>query len=91
LFNNYCETELFKNDFLWSKELSNFDFAETKDDFIELVKKYLKNQTIISDEIMDKRKIIFEKFFNSLNPVAKEIYSNSIKQVIMQARNMRMY
>jgi len=85
LFYNYQKTEIYKNDFLWSKDIQLFEVASSKEDF----KKKIRESLVYSDfentsKIEARSKEFFRKYFNSTEPESLDIYSKTIDYVLKE-------
>ena len=69
------------NDFFWKDDIGLFDVATDKIEFKRIFKDAIGNPSIPKD-IQQKREILFEKWFGSINSNSLEKYYDIIKNVL---------
>ena len=80
LFYNFLKTD-YVNNLFWKNDLDLFDVATSKEYFKQIFYKCL-DEPNVSEEIMNKRKDLFELNFDSTQGNSLERYSSAIEKVI---------
>jgi len=80
LFYNFLKTD-YVNNLFWKNDLDLFDVATSKEHFKQIFYKCL-DEPNVSEEIMNKRKDLFELNFDSTQGNSLERYSSAIEKVI---------
>jgi len=79
VFKNYRESENYK-DFAWSKYLDLFNVPNNKTHLKEMIIE-LMDSPFVGDDVLNKRRILFKKFFNDVNGESLNKYAKVITEV----------